>query len=269
MKFVRLSVGGGAMLLSLLGLLVCIAGVCGVWMLKGRVEAVSQAVFGAADKSLVFVDAAVDRVEQALDASRRRVSGMSKAVERLRNPAADAKEESEPLLQVLEEVYQQVKAAESWLESSRALVQGVSSVSEAVVSSDYAASHEDSAGIAIAQRVQELSERVAEVLATLQVVREEIIELRDKGQLAREIAARVAARVVDLDGKLARVSSRLEEFHAKVAHTKASLGDLEQRVHWWVLVAAAAITMLFVWFGISQIGMVGHGWRVMRRQAPA
>lgn len=269
MKFVRLSIGGGAIVLSLSGLLVCTAGVFATWMLKSRVEAVSHAVFGAADKSLVFVEGAVDRVEQALDRGRRRVNWISKAVERLRNAAADAKEDSEPLLLALEEVYQQVKAAESWLESSRAVVQGVGSVSEAVISSEYAASHEDSTGIALAQRVQELSERVAEVLATLQDLRNELIELRDKGQLARAIAGRVAARVVDLDGKLARVSARVEEFRAKVARTKASLGDLQQRVHWWILVAAVAITILFAWFGISQIGMVGHGWRVMRRRVPA
>jgi hypothetical protein len=257
--------GGGTLLLSMVGLLLCLAGVAGVWMLRGRVEAVGNAVFSAADESLVFVDAKVDRVKQALDNSRQRVSGISTTAQRLRDAQADARKESEPLLQTLDGIFQQLKIAESWLDSSLAVAQGVGRVFEAVVSSPYAASREESPGSALAQRVQEVCEKVADVLARLQLLRQEIVELRDTGKLAREVATRIVARVADLDGRLANVSARIEKLDAKVASTKASIGNLRQRIQRWIAVLAVAITLLFVWFGVSQICMLGHGWQMMRR----
>ena len=52
MIIVRRSIGFGAIVLSALGLLLCLAGIVGVWMVKGCVEAVGNAVFAAADDSL-------------------------------------------------------------------------------------------------------------------------------------------------------------------------------------------------------------------------
>jgi hypothetical protein len=43
MTIVRFSIGGGTLLLSVLGLLICLAGAVGVWMFKSRVEAVAHA----------------------------------------------------------------------------------------------------------------------------------------------------------------------------------------------------------------------------------
>ena len=264
MATTRKVVGGSTLLLSTLGLVICLAGVAGIWMLRGRVEAVGNAIFSAADDSLVFVEAKIDRVKQAVDNSRQRVSGISKLAERLKDEKADARKEAEPLLHALDEVFAQLKAAESWLESSLAAAQGVSRVSEAVVSSEYAATYEDSTGVALAQRLQEVSEKVAEVLATLQVLRKEIVEARDTGKLAREVAVRIVARVVDLDGRLATISARIEKFDARVATTKASIDSLQQQIHWWIVVGAVGLTVLFVWFAISQISMVSRGWRMMR-----
>ena len=235
-------------------------------MVKSRVAAVCIAAFSAADESLDFVNANLDRVKQALDKSRQRVGGISRATERLRDEKANARKESEPLLQALDEVFQQLKAAESWLDSCHAVASGVSRVSEAVVSSEYAASHEESAGIAIAKRMQELSESVEDVLAKVQAVRRELIQIRDSGRLAREVAASVVAHVADLNGKLANVSARIEKVDAKVERTKASCADVGMKVERWISIATVALTILLAWFGISQISMTGQGWRLMQEK---
>ncbi len=262
------SIGLGVILLSVLGLLLCLAGIVGVWIVKSRVKAIGNAAFSAADDSLNFVNAKIDRVQQALDKSRQRVGWISNAAERLKDETADARKESEPLLQALDEVFQQLKAAESWLDSCHAVASSVSRVSEAVVSSEYAASHEDAAGIAIAQRIQELSESVADALAKLQSVRQELVDLRDTGKLARKVVVTVVVHVADLDGKLANLSARLEKFDGKVAHAKVSVAELRLKVHWWIRIAAVALTVLMAWFGVSQIGMIGRGWRCMHDKLP-
>ena len=54
MTIARRSLGFGTLLLSILGLTVCLVGIVGVWMVKSRVEAVSDAALEAADQSLAF-----------------------------------------------------------------------------------------------------------------------------------------------------------------------------------------------------------------------
>ena len=136
MTILKRSIGFGTSLLAVLGLLLCVGGIIGVWLGKSRVDAVGTAVFGATDDALAFVDVKFDRVKEVVERSRHRVSGISRIAERLTNAKADARKDCESLLQALDDVYQGLKSAESWLDSSHAVASGVSRVSAAVASSD-------------------------------------------------------------------------------------------------------------------------------------
>jgi chromosome segregation ATPase len=267
MTIVRRWAGRGTLLLAALGLLLCIAGIITVWVGKSRVDAVGTAVFGTADEALGFVDVKLDRVKQALERSRRRVSDMSRIASRLKSAEADAREECQPLLQTAEGVYQDLKSAESWLDSSHALASGVSRVSEALVSSDYAAAHQESAGVMVAREIQAFADAVTDALTKLQALRSELNELRDKGNVARKVAVGIIAHVADLDGRLARLCARIEKLDEKVSTTKASCAELQQTFCWRTLVAAVLVTVILVWFGISQIAMVHYGWRLAHSSA--
>ena len=264
------AIGIGAILLSILGLVLCLAGIVGVWMVKSRIEAVGKAAFVAANEAFALVDATFVRVKEVSDKCRQRFSGIiSVAAERVKNAEADVSKAGESLLQSLDAVFQELKNAESWLDSSRSIAKGISRVSETAMSSNYAATHEDSVGVAITKRVQEFSQLVAEVIAKLQVVRGELVDLHDTGKLAREVVVRGVAWVADLDGRLANISLRIEEFHNKVTQTKASVDSLRQKLHWRIALVTVALTALLAWFGISQIGMMRHGGRFMQDQRAA
>ncbi|MFZ1932358.1 MAG: hypothetical protein WCB27_22300 [Thermoguttaceae bacterium] len=264
MNTVRRLAGDGALLLATLGLFLCIGGIVAAWVGKSRVDTVGATVFGAADEAFGFVDIKLDRVKQVLERSRHRVSDMSRIAERLKNAEANARKEYEPLLQTLEEVYQELKSAESWVDSSHAVASGISRVSAAVMSSDFAASRQESTGVAVALELQQFADAVAEALARLQPMRLQLIELRNRGELARDIAVGILARVADLDGKLANLAARLENLDARVATTKVSCADFGQRFARWTIVAAVVASVILVWFGISQIAMMAYGWRLRK-----
>ena len=264
MNTVRRLAGHGTLLLATLGLFLCIGGIVGAWVGKSRVDAVGTAMFETADDALGFVDTKLDRVKQVLERSRHRVSDMSRIAERLKNAEANARKEYEPLLQTMEEVYQELKSAESWVDSSHAVASGIGRVSEAVTSSDFAASRQESIGVAVALELQQFADAVADALAKLQAMRLELIELRDTGKLARDIAVGILARVADLDGKLANLAARIEKLDARVATTKVSCADLGQRFARWTIVAAVVASVILVWFGISQIVMMAYGWRLRK-----
>jgi len=265
MGIVRRSLGVGSLLLSVLGLILCLAGIVGIWIVRSRVEAAGEAVLGAAEDSLAFVDDKLDRVKQILNRSQEPVGLLSKAAKRLQRKDPEAKKEVTSLLLTLDEkVFQELKTAQSWLDSAHAVAVGVGRVSQAVVSSDYAASHQDTVGMAMAQRVQEPSESVAEILAKLQVVRQELIQLRDTAGVAREVAIRIMTRLVDLETRLNHLASRIERLDARVAETRDDVGDLKQSFPWWTTVVALVITLFLVWLAVSQAVMVRQGCRLAR-----
>lgn len=267
MSLVRRSAGLGSILLSVLGLLVCIAGMVGVWAAKSRVDRVGDALFGAADETLAFVEVKLDRVQQALAKSQQRLAGVSTLAERLKNAEVDVRQACEPLLQALNAAFDELKSAESWLESGHAVANQIRRISEAVGSSEYATARQDSSGATVASRVQESSEAVAEMLARLQAMRQELMELRNRGKLTREAAVGTAARVADLDGRLAILSARIGKLESQVETTRAASGNLRQRVRQWIALAIVSVTGVLLWFGISQIGMMRFGWRLARARA--
>ena len=265
MAIVRRSLGLGTLLLSILGLTICLAVIVGVWMVKSRVEAVSDAALEAADQSLAFVDDKLGRVEEILKRGQQPVTLLSRAAKRLQRQEPEAKEEVTSLLRQLDDtVFQELKSAQSWLDSAHAVAVGVGRVSEAVVTSDYAATRQDTVGMALAERLQQSSESVAEILAKLQSLREEIVQLRDTAVVSREVAARLVARVVDLEEKMNRLSSGIEKLDVQVAEIRADVADLKRKVPWWTTVAALLLTLLPVWFAISQVVTALQGWRLIR-----
>jgi len=137
-------------------------------------------------------------------------------------------------------------------------------VSEAVVTSDYAATRQDTVGMALAERLQQSSESVAEILAKLQLLREEIVQLGDTAVVSREVAARLVERVVDLEEKMNRLASGINTLDVRVAEIRANVGDLKQEGPWWTTVAAMLLTLLPVWFAVTQIVMALQGWRLIR-----
>ena len=229
MAIARRSLGLGTLLLSILGITVCLAVIVAVWGVKSRVEVVSDAALEAADQSLAFVDDKLGRVEEILKTGQQPVTLLSRAAERLQR--------QEP---------------------------GVDRVSEAVVTSDYAATRQDTVGMELAGRLQEASESVAEILAKFQSLREEIVQLRDTAAVSREVAARLVARVVDLEEKMNRLATGIEKLNVRFSEIRVDVGDLKQKVPWWTTAAALLLTLLPVWFAISQVVMALQGWRLMR-----
>ena len=118
--------------------------------------------------------------------------------------------------------------------------------------------------MALAERLQQSSESVAEILAKVQSLREEIVQLRGTAVVSREVAARLVARVVDVEEKMNRLASGIEKLDVQVAEIRADVGNLKQEVPWWTTVAALLLTLLPVWFAVSRVVTTFQGWRLIR-----
>ena len=261
MSLTRRLGGFGILLLATLGLLLCLGGIAGAWWGKTRVDAAGATVFQAADHAFVYVDAKLALVKQGLENSRSRVIDLSRFADRLKNAEVDVRQECQPLLETLEDIHQELKWAESWLDSSQALADGLSQISSAALSSAFAAARPDSTGVAVAREVHELSESVAEALAKIQDLRTELASLRDTGVITRTVTLGVIDRVAVLDAKVAALCVRIDALAARVAATRATFAEHGQTFRRWTLAATVAASLLPLWFGLSQLAVLALGWR--------
>jgi chromosome segregation ATPase len=267
MNAVRRSTGLAIIVLASLMLILCFAGIFGVWLAKCRVDVIGDGLYKAADNSLEFMDEKLDRIENAFKNGNRRIGLLSNAVNRLPERESEVKTEITSLLKSLdEEVFEPLKNAETWIDSTHAVAVAVGKVSEAVVTSEYASTHKDSMGVAIAGRLQGCSESLVEILTRIDDVRQELIDMRDNAASARRIAARIVARLAQIETRMANLCERIEKVHAGIIEMKAAVADLRDRFHWWTMLASVLINLFLAWFAASQIGMIVHGWSLIRRR---
>ena len=261
MNVIRRSAGLSIISIASVFLILCFAGIIGVWNAKSLMEVFGDKVFEAAEVSLVFMDEKLDRIEGGFQNIHRRVGLLSRGVGRLPSKETEAKAEAASHLKTLnEEVFEPLKSAQTWLDSTHAVAVGVGKVSEAVVSSKYAASHEDSMGVAMAEQLREISESVVEILTTLKEVRQGLIDIRDDVLSARRIALRIVARLAQVEKRMANLCGRIERFRARVVEVQGEIAVVKGIFHWWTMLGAVLATLLLVWVAASQIGMVLHGW---------
>ena len=87
MNVIRRAAGSGINLLASVVLVLCLAGIVGVWIAKSRVDVLGDNVFQAADDSLAFMDEKLERIEGAFKNGPQPSWILSKGVDRLSQQA--------------------------------------------------------------------------------------------------------------------------------------------------------------------------------------
>jgi hypothetical protein len=266
MSVLRRSLGVGAVALALVGALLCVSGVAAAWKLRCIVGDVADGVFDTADDALRAIDVRLARVETAFKSGAVRLELLVKAVERLRPEQSPARAEIAALVKALdEEIAARLAKAQEWLDSSGDVAMNVGKAAQSVLSSKYAATHEDAVGVAIARQVHEFSERTVEILASLQEAKDDLAAMRDDVNLARTLVPRLVARLGQAETRLSGTVERITKLRTRLAETKQAVADLSRRFQRWTTLAAMAIAALIAWFGVSQVVMIRHGWRLVWR----
>lgn len=264
MKRFRKLAGYGIVLPAILGLLLCLGATICAWNVMSRLDAAGQAVFQTADEALGFVNDKLNRVSQALEHSRDSVDTMARTATRLQNAGADARQECQTLLQILNAAHQELKSAESWLDSSLAVANGVSRVSTAVLASDFAAARPDAAGLLAAREIRTFADSVTAILVRLQALRTDLLQVLDTGIATREFTLGLIDRLAQLDPIVAGLIGRIEALTGKVATARASCMALGLRLHRWNRAATGIACLVFLWFAASQVVVMAQGWRMRK-----
>jgi hypothetical protein len=250
MLLFRRSAAVAGVLLSILGLLTCLAGTAVTWMAKTRAQSAAAAVFTATDTALAFIGARLERVKGRVLAIGPRVTTLSEWAERLQSiePGPDLKAAVDAMRERLDALAGELKEAEGGLEPIESVARAVQSLATSMQ----------------AVTVADLAGDTARAASRLEALRARLLEIRENRLVAREFAIACIAEAADLDTRLANAARKIDDVSARVSSARASSADRGRRVHAWIALGAVLLIAALVWFGASQVCMLQRARQAWR-----
>jgi hypothetical protein len=252
MKTRRKVVGIALLVLGGAGLVLSLAGVAGVWVVRGPLRERLARAFGRVERVLATADADLRTVRAALDRSRQTLSA---AREEPSPPARDGKKRS-PLMKVAATTITQELAPRAGdLGTTLGRVNEAAVVANTLLE-DFDKLSFAGAGKLDAEGLRGAEELLAEVTRTTQALGGLFPD--DPSGKAEE--ARAAQRALD------RVEELAAACEARVEETAAGVRRLESRADVWTSQGPVVATVLLLWTALGQGGLLLHGRSLLRKQ---
>jgi hypothetical protein len=249
MRWGKRVLGATVAVLGAVVLVLCLAGIGGAWMFRGRaIPAVAEAGTSATE-TLAAADEAVGRFRQKVAKVRTAVTIIEREARRL---AAVAPDEfaAAPLTQGNDQVIEYLKPAMS-VANSLELVAGA-------LDKGLARWQAAQSGQLEIDRLRSAIRGLAETATALEQAKSGLIEQTPAA------AARFAEELWAVDARLENVENSLRDFAADLDDAQTSVADMAAAAPRWITLAAWAATLVLGWFALSQVSLLLHGWSLVR-----
>jgi hypothetical protein len=238
------------LLLSAAGLLLSLAGGVGVWVVKGRVTAKAEWVFGRVESALDVADQGLDHVNTSLARAAERLDSAREEQRQL----AGEPQRAAAARRFLARTVQQTVAPE--LGDAHEKLHAVAEAA-AVVNSVL----EDVGGFPLLSAAGLELDRLAEINHSLSRVESSAWELaRLLGEPGSEAGADAGARLSQVDRTLQAVRGLVAEYEPQLARVRQRTAGLKSEVLSWVTPAAVLISLACLWVALSQVSLMAHAW---------
>lgn len=252
-----------ALFCGFLGVVVCLAGMVGVWSIGSRLNRTNEKVFDGIDKTLVVVRERVTDAQHQVQDSRITIDDIGQSLKNWTQK--ETRERLTSRIEVEEKAEQLVlglRQADQWLEVSGESIYRVQQALElgSSLGAPMDAALVDPLLEAIGARRSQLEtstemidgirERAAEVTAGES--REERIDQ------AVQLTLRVVATLTELDSRLGESADRLLEVQSKAQRQHS-------KTHRQIVVAKIGVLLLIAWMGVGQTFLFLYGWKSFRR----
>jgi len=256
MNWTRRSIGVTIVLLSVIGLMLSLIAIGGVWVIKVRVSAGATELLTSIEATVDVVNDNLDRVGTVLQNGRKKVASVVTEIEK----RADGDQHT-PLTAIDNDVVDGLKDALAMADSLKTTTTILSKTVEAANSGRFVSLRQRPVGEVDLSGIHRFSEGLADALSTAQEARKRLAE-DEKGPALAEQGARQLAQV---DEKLAGIQGAVQRLRAATEEIGANAADLKDAVPSWLTVWTIVATVFFAWFGMSQISLIVHGWPLVRR----
>jgi chromosome segregation ATPase len=267
MRIVKRLAGIGLVVLGLVGIAVCLAGVAGVWVVGSRLQQVNSQVFGQADQWIVQLDRRVAQARAAAGETQKLIDQFQQA---LRDSAKDLIAQRLTAIPEIDNLERRLAAA---LERADGLVQVSAASAELIeqllATADAAAAdrhRERSVSSELMAGIRSTSESLAQASERLADVQRRLAEIRRTRDVDVNLT-QITKLLLGVVSKLDAVQAQIAAFRLRLDETRQRLGHLQDRIRTWVVAGQCLVLLLIAWGGAGQYCLLVYGWQILRRPA--
>ncbi|MCH5373149.1 MAG: hypothetical protein JJ992_04185 [Planctomycetes bacterium] len=248
-----------ALSLGFVGIVVCVAGLLGAWVIRSRVQQVVDNAFVAIDDSLHGVDVRIAQTQESVGAARVTSEGLEQTLKDWSKREVGERVRSRlELDEKAEQLSNRLRQADDWLEFSESSIRLAQQALE-LVESIGAPAKSQVAG-RLMEELDSLRTQLTQTMDAVDRIAERTSELGDEKprkeylDQAVPLALKAIATFRSMESRLVDVRDRLSELQARTQ-------ELETRIHRWILIGTIGISLLIAWMAAGQYFLCCHGWK--------
>jgi hypothetical protein len=255
MKLCKRIFAAVALLLSAAGLLICLTGAAGVWMLAGPVTDRANQLFGRIERALDIVDVGVSHAGSSLAEAAQRLDSARQEQSQIPQGAGWSNVTRRLLARTVQQsVIPDIRDANETLHKVAEAAVVINSVLEDIGSVPFLAS----SGLDL-DRLTDLNQRLSDVGPAAWELSRLLGEPPPEG--GDDTAANRLSRVEETL-KTMRIS--VDDFGSRVMEVRERTAALKSNVQSWIRLARAILPPVFLWLALSQASVLVHAWRWLK-----
>ena len=261
MKILKQSLAIGAIVLCVVGLLVSMAGMAGIWVTNDALDSETvQGMFDKIELSLTALDIAFERVIIALEQSRAAILIIDQAA----SQAGDKIESSSPIVNVVsatigDELYPMIITIRDTISGIRSTVIAVNTSIEAANAIPLVSIPSLPMG-----KLAVVDEQASNALSEVLALRTEIAAI--KTGASEILVSSVTTRTSKVDDDLVALEMFAKSYQDDLNRVSAGLAVVKPKIMGFIDLASVLLTALLLWFALGQISLAVFSWEYYKKQ---
>ena len=248
------------MVISVLVLVLGLAGIAGTWMVRSRLDDGLGRIITAAEAEAGGAQQELDRLDAALAQASTQVAAVEQGVQALGTDL----EQNKPLLTALTDklgvdLAPLAARAREMMDTIRETVAAVNSIAETINALPFV-----SKPIPELEKLNTLTEEIDTFEAEVQNLRL-TIEQRRSEIIAGSVSI-VTTPTARIRGGLDRAQATISGYSQRLGMLQENLSALGATVGHWLIWLAVILTLILLWLALSQVALFVLGWRALRGQ---
>ncbi len=267
MKIRKRLVGLLAMLLGVVGVAACLAGLVGTWVVRARLDTTIAGIVERVDGVLSTLEErtgqANRRIGDTRDSARRLNERVQQRVAQWRDVPAD---EAPDLDEIERQLYSRIQLGRDWIGFVQSGVDLAEQFVEMLNSTSIFVQQESKTPRDVVAAVRGGRQEIQEAFELVEEVRTHLEGIRDHQDLdanARQIES-LSSRI---DSSLKNVHQFGKDLEAAIAQMGTDVANLGNRIRRQILIFAVIANLILVWLAVAQVSLAIHGWRLLRSRS--
>jgi chromosome segregation ATPase len=247
---------------GVLGILLSIAGLIAVAMVGPSIEAGLLRELDTLDRALVITSDGLAVTETALADAETLIKGISSTV----SQATTAITTTQPTLRTIEELTgtslpETINNTRQALDAAQETARIVDGVLGTLAIFGVSYNPEVPLNVAISN----VSTSLAEIPADLEEVSAGIGAANKQVSVVADDLSEVAASLEALGAQIGEAAGVIQQYQALAGDLRAEVSAIKEAAPGWIMAARVGLTLLLIWMGLAQIGLITQGGERLRR----